>query len=824
MQQFATAAIRPRSIAWLVQRDDWDHVESIVAYNCALLGSYFNALIPVDLEGNIDADYERFLIDYDPDLIVLAPGMRPDALESLLHRCQRLDPFGVVPWDALSLVATDNPRYAQSGQNAPASTTTEVHTTFPSAPRLAVLATADPAHPDTSRLALIACGDLTRAPDPYQRSATPRETFLDGLISLEHVKGDVSPFLDETGNQLHPNPSREQLSHLLPTVHKFPLTGVSGILEACLRLQLPYNRPETFIGRTTLYGTGNTLDETWSLWSLARSPRPPGLVVLTSQRFGIEEAALFWNLRACRTLVVWLPLAEFEQHAAGVVAWLISEQGRHNAHVNGTDIAFAAPPADFARLQALYASIALAFDETAHGAAAFGAIASALMASTYEQRMFSRGCVSFADLLTMNVTSVRKIVSEQQVVVITNGSTCSFLPTPPIDSAGTYTVTLQSNDLMLPRNSEIVPRVLAPRGATVTISRADPSRTTLSLRHLRITDSRYVASTLDTRVPKPVTCDVPSSERMADVVFTANTPYTRLEPSSVANYHRHFIGRAGSLEKAVYYLTTPPYSDVLSTLADSKTSQNLRPGWLLPNPVQRRALRHIDVLRIVQKPYPTDTDTYIKEVATGLPFQVSELLDKGILERGFVLKCASCQYESWYPADQVGQDFRCACCYQTQVYHVSPHWLYKLPEVIYRGFDQNMMVPLLALNYLSQEKHFAFSWIPDSDLYWARRDGTEQKQNLDIICLRDGHLLIGEAKSNDEIKENQVAFYERVLRTVSSVDGLIFATSQAQWRPNTMRKIDELKQRWGEKIIELTGAQLDDAARRTAEAIERGAK
>lgn len=824
MQQFATAAIRPRSIAWLVQHDDWNHVESIVAYNCALLGGYFNALIPVDLEGNIDADNECFLIDYDPDLIVLAPRMRPDALESLLHRCQRLDPFRVVPWDAVSLVATDDPRYAQSGQNVPVSTNTEVHTTFPSAPRLAVLAAADHAHPDTSRLALMACGDLTRAPDPYQRRATPRETLLHGLISLEHVKGDMGPFLDETGNRLHPNPSREQLSHLLPTVHKFPLTGVSGILEACLRLQLPYNRPETFIGRSTLYGTGNTWDETWSLWSLARSPRPPGLVVLTSQRFGSEEATLFWNLRACRTLVAWLPLAEFEQHAAEVVAWLISEQGLHYAHVNGTDIAFAAPPADFAHLQALYAGIASAFDETAQGAAAFGAIASALMASRYEQRMLSRGCVSFADLLTMNVTSVRKIVSEQQVPVITNGSTCSFLPTPPTDSAGTYTVTLQSNDLMLPRNSEVVPCVLSPRGATITISRVDPSRTTLSLRQLRTTESRHVAATLDARVPRPVTCDVPSPERIADVVFTANTPYTRLKPSSVANYHRHFIDRAGSLEKAVYYLTTSPYRDILSALADSKTSQDQLAGWLLPNPVKRRALRHIDVLRIVRVPYPADTDAYMEEAATSLPSQVSELLNKGILERGFVLKCASCQYESWYPADQVGRDFRCACCYQTQVYHVSPHWLYKLPEVIYRGFGQNMKVPLLALNYLSQEKHFAFSWIPDSDLYWTQRDGAEQKQNLDIICLRDGHLLIGEAKSNDEIEAKQVSFYERVLRTVSSVDGLVFATSQAQWRPNTTRKIDELKQRWGDKIIELTGAQLDDAARRTAEAIERGAK
>jgi hypothetical protein len=30
-----------------------------------------------------------------------------------------------------------------------------------------------------------------------------------------------------------------------------------------------------------------------------------------------------------------------------------------------------------------------------------------------------------------------------------------------------------------------------------------------------------------------------------------------------------------------------------------------------------------------------------------------------LLERGFLLRCESCSYYAWYPADEAGQTFRC---------------------------------------------------------------------------------------------------------------------------------------------------------------------
>jgi hypothetical protein len=256
-------------MAWLISADDWAHLESLVAYNCALLGGYFNALIPLTRAGAIDAAYEPFLLAYDPDLIVLAPDMEQTALEPFLRSHPRLNPFGVVPWDALHLVAARDPRDTNSPwMNAPIPLDAPVVAL--DGPPSIMVATAEDTQPATSRLALVACGDLTPSPsEPVERRIGPREAFLGGstsgstalaqagflhgVLSLEQVEGDVSPYVDAETGQLRTSPSCEHLAHRVAPEHKFPLTGACQILDACYRLQLPWHRQNTLVGCTALY-------------------------------------------------------------------------------------------------------------------------------------------------------------------------------------------------------------------------------------------------------------------------------------------------------------------------------------------------------------------------------------------------------------------------------------------------------------------------------------------------------------------------------------------------------------------------------------------
>jgi hypothetical protein len=101
LQHFAIATVSPRSIAWLIRLDEWDRFEKIVKYNCAMQGGYFNVMIPLTDQDTISIKYQRLLVDYDPDLVVLAPHMMPTNLESLAGR---LHPFAFKPSGCCSKV------------------------------------------------------------------------------------------------------------------------------------------------------------------------------------------------------------------------------------------------------------------------------------------------------------------------------------------------------------------------------------------------------------------------------------------------------------------------------------------------------------------------------------------------------------------------------------------------------------------------------------------------------------------------------------------------------------------------------------------------
>jgi len=132
--------------------------------------------------------------------------------------------------------------------------------------------------------------------------------------------------------------------------------------------------------------------------------------------------------------------------------------------------------------------------------------------------------------------------------------------------------------------------------------------------------------------------------------------------------------------------------------------------------------------------------------------------------------------------------------------------LYKLPEVIFQGFEDNMQVPLLTLHYLERRSRKCFESVPDSNVYWVEND-TENYGNIDILCLSDGNFYIGEAKSNDEIERDQFSFYENISKRVA-IDGIVFATSKPQWKRATLQRIEELKSRFDGEVLILTGHDL----------------
>jgi hypothetical protein len=85
--------------------------------------------------------------------------------------------------------------------------------------------------------------------------------------------------------------------------------------------------------------------------------------------------------------------------------------------------------------------------------------------------------------------------------------------------------------------------------------------------------------------------------------------------------------------------------------------------------------------------------------------------------------------------------------------------------------------------------------------------GKEQFRNIDLICLCDGKLYIGEAKSSNEIDNKQFSFYEEICKRVQ-VDGIVFATSQMEWGRGTRDRIRNLKTWFNGEVMTLTKKEL----------------
>ena len=779
MEQFALASVYPRSIAWLIRLDEWERFEEIIKYNCAMVGGYFNVFILLTGEDTLPEKYQRFLIDYDPDLIVMAPGMKSESLNTL-H--SYVHPFAIIPWESVSQVAILDPWSGGSGTNA---TLGSVETLRKESSHIhTFVAVANDKYPDTSRLALVACGDVEpREPmwhkmdeDVSLNATGHREMFLKKLLQSDFDRSySIEAYVGEEGNII-PAADRYQLFTMIKEENKFPLSDRVERLETCCSLQHYTQTSESFIGLTALYKrNGSPLRK----WQLGRNT--PALVILISDNFEMEEAILFWNLRASGFFVSWLSFAEIESDTDELIKWLESDYGGgfYSMFNQTLNIVFSSRLDRLVNLEANFENLL----RKRLGNLPHWNIA------TYDQ-------ITFYDY-------IRPHIRQDRVSVVESAGKYTFIPklSAPY-SSGLYTVVLEWSGLMLPPTvNNLVSSETIKGFLPVYRNGRRVNEEPVVLPRFRLNSRRDLEAQISSE--EPVTFKKPSSEKVIETLFVTSG-FSRTDLSSTARYHGIFLERIGGLEKSQHYLADSPYRELLELLSDN--SDKRKTGWILSKPSERRALNHLQLWNTLGKTIPHETKAYFDTISDLLPEEALDLLERGILERGFVLRCTTCSYRSWYPAEHVGQTFECVRCLQAQIYRSNPLWLYKLPEVIFQGFNDNMQVPLLALHYLKRKSQQCFEWVPDSDIYWTE-GGNEIKRNIDILCFCDGKFYIGEAKSNDEIERDQFSFYEDICRRVA-IDGIVFATSKPQWGRATVQRIEGLKTQFEGEVIVLTGHDL----------------
>jgi hypothetical protein len=778
MQQFALTSISPRTIAWLMRDGELERLEQIIFYNSAMMGGYFNIFIPLTEQDGISEEYQRFLIDYDPDFVVLPPhaeSINISELSRLLH------PFALVFWEHIAGIVMLDPWSSGTGRSV------TVGRQPPSQKGLLAgtyAAVADEMKPSESLLALVACGDVVpREPmwnvmdnNAYLSATGHRETFLSPLLRAGYPPDSAQAHVDSDENVI-PAPDRYQLQKCIAEEYQFPLNDSVKILTVCCSLQTTYMY-NSFIGLTAKHQKWGSVERTYE----HRGRNTPAVVILVTDEFHFHDALLFWNLRASGFIVTWISYAGLQSNTAEVVSWLESDyQGIYYAYMigKGGDVVFACQDEKQSQLQEIVDTL-------------------------YKQKKDSKRrnwrVEPFSYFIFYDY--IRPSLQEDRVLMLEQGTKYSFLPKLPDNSfSGEYTLKLEWSGLMMPRNKRLIQEEVSNEVLQTFYLGQTSLEASPPIPRFRMAKDRFLKMQIGQE--KPIMFNKPSFERVVDRLFY-DGGFHQIEQSNTAKYHANFIRRAGDLEKAANYLANSPFRDLLTLLADNR-SKNQR-GWIIAEPSKRRVLNHLHLYQSLGRRMPTETVEYFNTVSDKLPEEVVDLLKKELLERGVLLKCLSCGYLSWYPVQSVGQGFQCSRCFETQVYESNPLWLYKLPEVIFQGFEDNMQVPLLTLHYLKQTSKHSFEWLPDSNVFWSEK-GKQVSGNIDVICLRDGKFYVGEAKSNDNIDREQFSFYERICKSVD-IDGVVFATSQIAWSKGTQDRIKILKTWFKGDIVILAKKEL----------------
>lgn len=185
---------------------------------------------------------------------------------------------------------------------------------------------------------------------------------------------------------------------------------------------------------------------------------------------------------------------------------------------------------------------------------------------------------------------------------------------------------------------------------------------------------------------------------------------------------------------------------------------------------------------------------------------LSEWLQKGVLHRGVKHQCDRCSYWGWYLLEQMGEYIRCTRCRND--IHLSPdsEWRFTLNEVVGQAIDHHCDVPVLTIDHLRRQAPRRFEFVIDVEV----SDAAGWKVSPDIVCFREGQLIIGEAKSANKLEQKQAQRYEELADRIRP-HLLVFATAQTDWGQGAKQAIEALRcrvARFGTDVQDLTSDQI----------------
>lgn len=157
----------------------------------------------------------------------------------------------------------------------------------------------------------------------------------------------------------------------------------------------------------------------------------------------------------------------------------------------------------------------------------------------------------------------------------------------------------------------------------------------------------------------------------------------------------------------------------------------------------------------------------------GIKQTIKELCNYKVFLKGFNLKCKNCSSQFWYHINEAKETINCKGCLEDFPFPIEPKFAYKLNDLIKNNIfrpdgsrDGNLTVIRTLVSIQQQGSHQSFFYSPQLELYDSYHSN-DPCAELDIICLSDGQLVIGEAKHDSR------GFFEKNSRGENSLDILV---------------------------------------------------
>ncbi|MEI7653481.1 MAG: hypothetical protein WCJ70_04395 [bacterium] len=261
----------------------------------------------------------------------------------------------------------------------------------------------------------------------------------------------------------------------------------------------------------------------------------------------------------------------------------------------------------------------------------------------------------------------------------------------------------------------------------------------------------------------------------------AEAGYTDLRISDKGGYASISTEKFGSLDEIGSFLSYEKNRNLLWKFVQQKLPESNEHGEIIEMTDKRK---YID-FKAISTALGSDED------AVRL---IDSFIEKQIFYRGIPLLCIQCRNTDWHNLDDLGSEYKCGRCGKSQIIKQEnwregnePKWFYKLDEVVYQGLSNNMHVPLLTLYSLKKEsrsRNPSFLYIPEVVLIKG-----QYKIELDICCIADGRIVIGEAKKETATAAvvDKYANFAKELKKYP--DEVIFSTFADDWSEEAKQKI-----------------------------------